>query len=126
MDEDLRIMWETIDDPFFDGQLKSLAAIDWAETSGPEGDGAHGRYCLEEERIVIDDMFRFSRDSICMGDKAAEVNTEVAYILWIHGMFHQFLHQNMAPNPGGHGRSFARGRATYHNYAYRKNVSHAP
>jgi len=106
MDDDLRRMWQEINEDHFAGDLKPLTSIDWAAISGEEGIGALGRFYPKSRCIAIDETFRFNREAIRAEDKIEEIKLEVAYRLLMHEMIHQALHEKKAPNPGGHGASF--------------------
>jgi hypothetical protein len=103
MDKHLQSMWVEINQSFFAGELKPLRDIDWGETSGPNGIGAHGRF-FKSRCIVIDEKFRFDEAAIKAGDKKEEGNAECAYRLLVHEMVHQLLDERNSPQ--GHGASF--------------------
>jgi hypothetical protein len=106
MDKDLLGMWTDINTNYFAGELQPLAAIDWGETSGSEGIGAHGVFFPKSNCIVIDKKFRFDEEAFRAGDKEEAEKVECAYRLLMHEMVHQALHQTKAPQPGRHGASF--------------------
>jgi hypothetical protein len=106
MDHRLESMWTTINETLFEGKLLPLVSVDWGETSGADGIGAHGKFFPKSRCIVIDEKFKFDEDKIREGNKKEEVKAEVAYRLLIHEMIHQSLHQNDAQLPGQHGEAF--------------------
>jgi len=106
MDEDLRRMWQEINEAHFDGQLEPLAAIDWGPISGDHGIDAFGVFFPSSKCIVIAERFRPDRDATPAGEESEKAKVEVAYRLLIHEMIHQALYQQNAPRPGGHGSSF--------------------
>lgn len=106
MDKHLRTMWEEINQLYFAGELEPLADLDWGETSGKNGIGAHGVFFNKSRAIAIDEKFRFDEEAIKAGDAKEAGNAECAYRLLMHEMVHQALYQKKAPQPGGHGASF--------------------
>jgi hypothetical protein len=106
MDRRLQEMWEEINQRYFSGELEPLADIDWAETSGDNGIGAHGVFFDKSRCIAIDEKFRFDEEAIKAGDEGESRKVECAYRLLMHEMVHQALYQRKAPQPGGHGASF--------------------
>jgi hypothetical protein len=106
MDKHLLSMWTEINKEYFGGELQPLAAIDWEETSGSEGIGAHGVFFFKSNCIVIDKKFRFDEEAIRAGNKEEKGKLECAYRLLMHEMVHQASYQKEAPQPGRHGESF--------------------
>jgi hypothetical protein len=92
MDRRLQEMWEDINPRYFDGELEPLADIDWGETSGPGGFGAHGVY-FKSRCIAIDEKYKFDEEAIRAGNEEEKAKLEVAYGLLMHEMVHQVLYQ---------------------------------
>jgi hypothetical protein len=106
MDRHLQTMWDEINQRHFGGELEPLADIDWAETSGENGIGAHGVFFEKSKAIAIDEKFRFDEEAVKKGDEKETGKVEHAYRLLMHEMVHQALYQKKASQPGGHGASF--------------------
>lgn len=106
MDHHLECMWKTINDTLFGGKLLPLTTIDWGDTSGAGGIGAHGKFFPESRCIVIDEKVKFDEAKIREKDRVELAKAEVAYRLLIHEIIHQSLHQNGALLPGQHGEAF--------------------
>ncbi|MHC2531853.1 hypothetical protein [Bradyrhizobium diazoefficiens] len=106
MNERLESMWREINREFFGDELKPLAEIAFAETSGSGGIGAHGKFFDKSRCIAIDEKFKFDEEAI-RGGSAEETNkVELAYRVLMHEMVHQALFERGAEKPGGHGEMF--------------------
>ena len=103
MDHQLESMWKTINTTLFEGKLSPLAAINWEETSGPNGIGAHGKFVPQSKCIMIDQKFRFDEGAKSPKEIAKRM---VALSLLVHEMVHHALHERGAPSPGQHGEAF--------------------
>jgi hypothetical protein len=106
MDSHLQSMWTEINQGYFGGELKPLAALDWDEISGENGIGAHGVFFSKSRCIVIDEKFKFDEEAVKEGNEEENRKVDHAYRLLMHEMVHQALHQRKADRPGGHGASF--------------------
>ena len=106
MNERLNSMWAEINKRFFNDELKPLALIDWDEIGGDEGLNAHGFYEKRGRGIYIDDEFEFDEDRVISGDAKEHAKVEASYLILLHEMIHQALHERGDPNFGQHQQPF--------------------
>lgn len=106
MPELLNSMWIDINERFFNNDLKPLSLIDWDELRGEEGIGAHGFYEKNGRGIFIDDEFKFDAELVRAGDKKETAKMDGAYLVLMHEMIHQAIHERGDPNFGKHHQSF--------------------
>lgn len=106
MDEDLKRIWDSFNDEFFDSQLNAPNDIDWHSLSGTENLEAFGMYMPRIKSIAIDEQFRFDNVRCDAGDEAELAKAEAACRLVLHEMIHQSLHQRGESRFGKHGAEF--------------------
>jgi hypothetical protein len=106
MDNDLKCIWDGINDEFFDCRLNAPSDIDWHLLSGADNLEAFGMYLPWPKSIAIDEQFRFDRGRCDAGDEAEMVKVKIVFCLVLHEMIHQSLHQKGEARFGKHGAEF--------------------
>lgn len=106
MNDILESMWQEINQIYFNNELQPLADIEWCETGGEHGIGAHGVYFPKSHAIAIDQRFKFEIQKLVVKNAESQVNADFNYRLMLHEMIHQSLHEKGVLDFGKHRSSF--------------------
>lgn len=106
MDGALLAMWRELNYRLFDGSLKEIVDIDWHALAGDDNLNAYGLFMHKVRCIAIDEQFRFDTAGVEAGVASEIAKKEISYLLVVHEMIHQALHEKGVERFGRHGAEF--------------------